>query len=161
MTSASHLYASNVPEQMIKEIIGHCSDCVRVYKRTTDEIRQHASCIIGGECNVGTASTAIENVTLYQEALLNKFDVVLGEVSSLMDEMLTCSVNEVEKPRLKCQLAHFGSPGSLSLCQMIHNVAKTKAELHGLKAKKLALKCLTDTSKFITLDINVNVNVKK
>ena len=34
---------------MIKEITGHKSDCVRVYKRTSTEILEHASKCIGGE----------------------------------------------------------------------------------------------------------------
>ena len=34
---------SNVPEELIKEVTGHRSDCVRTYKRTSDELRKEAS----------------------------------------------------------------------------------------------------------------------
>ena len=51
-TSASRMYQSDVPEQVIKEITGHKSDCVRVYKRTSSEILQNASkCISGDKCD--------------------------------------------------------------------------------------------------------------
>ena len=36
--SVSCMYQSHIPEQIIKEITGHRSDCVRTYKRTSDEI---------------------------------------------------------------------------------------------------------------------------
>ena len=42
-SSASHMYESNVPEQIIKEVMGHHSDCVRAYKRTSDEMLEVAS----------------------------------------------------------------------------------------------------------------------
>ena len=45
-TCASHLYDKNVPEQLIKAITGHCSDCVHVYKRTGDHLKQAASNVI-------------------------------------------------------------------------------------------------------------------
>ena len=48
-TSASHMYQSNVLEQVIKEVTGHKSDCVRIYKRTTDDIWEQASKKISGE----------------------------------------------------------------------------------------------------------------
>ena len=49
-TSATRMYNSYIPEQVIKEVTGHKSDCVRVYKKTSDEIREEASKTIGGEC---------------------------------------------------------------------------------------------------------------
>ena len=42
-TCASHMYKNDIPEQVIKEVMGHKSDCVRVYKRTSDKMRQNAS----------------------------------------------------------------------------------------------------------------------
>ena len=42
-TCASRMFANDVPEQIIKEVMGHKSDCVRNYKRTSDEMRQKAS----------------------------------------------------------------------------------------------------------------------
>ena len=48
-TCASRMFDKNVPEQIIKEITGHKSDCVRVYKRTADHLREAASKTISGE----------------------------------------------------------------------------------------------------------------
>ena len=47
-TSASRMYNKGIPEQVIKEVTGHKSDCVRYYKCTSDDIRQNASNIIAG-----------------------------------------------------------------------------------------------------------------
>ena len=47
-TSASRMYHSGIPEQVIKEVTGHRSDCVRICKRTCDDIRQKASETIAG-----------------------------------------------------------------------------------------------------------------
>ena len=40
---ASRMYDKNIPEQLMKEVTGHRSDCVRVYKRTSDQLREVAS----------------------------------------------------------------------------------------------------------------------
>ena len=42
-TCASRMYQTDVPEQLIKEVTGHKSDCVRYYKRTSDNLRESAS----------------------------------------------------------------------------------------------------------------------
>ena len=42
-TCASRMFQKNVPEQVIKEFTGHKSDCVHLYKRTSDQIRETAS----------------------------------------------------------------------------------------------------------------------
>ena len=43
VTCASRMFAKNVPEQIIKEVTGHRSECVRTYKCTTDKLREKAS----------------------------------------------------------------------------------------------------------------------
>ena len=48
-TSASRMYQCNVPEQVIKEVTSHWSDCIRVYKHTSDELREQASKTLVGE----------------------------------------------------------------------------------------------------------------
>ena len=48
VTSASIMYQNNIPKQVIKEVTGHKSDCVCVYKRTSDNIREEASKTIAG-----------------------------------------------------------------------------------------------------------------
>ena len=46
-TCASRMYSKNIPEQIIKETTGHRSECVRVYKRTGDHLREAASKTLG------------------------------------------------------------------------------------------------------------------
>ena len=46
---ASRMYDKNVPEQLINEVTGHRSDCMRVYKRTSDHLREVASTTVSGE----------------------------------------------------------------------------------------------------------------
>ena len=48
-TCASRMYDKNVPEQIIKETTGHRSECVRTYKRTSDQLREVASKTLGKE----------------------------------------------------------------------------------------------------------------
>ena len=111
----------------------------------------------------------LHNAWLHDIKMIPKeCDLVLGEVSSLLDEMVNCVCKEVDQPKLKCHYAHVGCPGTLSLCQIIHNVSKTKAEIRRKnliqKAKRsLALSTprTNQKSNSITLDINVNVDDNK
>ena len=59
--SASRMYQSMVPEQVIKEITGHCSDCVRTYKGTSDEVRRVASSTFSGSNSVSIENKVDEN----------------------------------------------------------------------------------------------------
>ena len=43
--------------------------------------------------------------------------------------MVDCVVNVVDGPKLKCLSAPIDSPGTLSVCEMIHNVCQTKIEM--------------------------------
>ena len=96
-TSTSRMYQCNVPEQVIKEVTGHRSDCVRVYKKMSDQLREHASKTIVGEENL--------------EPVVKKRKVEQSESLDLSDE---------QKDRLK---------SSLSVCQIIKNVVKTRMEM--------------------------------
>ena len=42
-TCASRMYEKRSTEQLIKEVMGHKSDCVRNYKRTSDALKEKAS----------------------------------------------------------------------------------------------------------------------
>ena len=122
-TCGSRLYQNDVPKQVIKEITGHTSDCVRVYKRTSDEIHDNASCTISGKAK----HTIVEHT---------KFDnpPIDNNVMFLVQEMVDCVVLEVDgPPKLKCASAHEGSAGTLSACQMINNICKTKIEMRKKK----------------------------
>ena len=43
VTCASRMFAKNIPEQIIKETTGHKSECMRVYKRTSEALQESAS----------------------------------------------------------------------------------------------------------------------
>ena len=42
-TCATRMFENDVPEQIIKEVTGHKSECVWTYKRTSDELRENVS----------------------------------------------------------------------------------------------------------------------
>ena len=153
-TSASRMYQSNVPEQISKEITGHRSDCVRTYKPTSDSIRKVASETISGESGVVGEEQSVDNPK--EEIKEEKIDQVL---------------NEHQKQRLT---------ESLSLCQMLKNVIRTRMELRKKKKKcKLGVKKVASklvkkekkgyikrsgsksSNKSIVIDLNVNVNLRK
>ena len=46
---ASRMYDANIPEQIIKEVTGHHSECVRVNKRTGEHLKEAASKTLGHE----------------------------------------------------------------------------------------------------------------
>ena len=155
-SSASRLYQNDVPEQMIKEITGHRSDCVRTYKRTSDEIRESASKKLSGG-NV-SKKQKVEEKNVESE---NKIE---SKKSEELDAEFVKKTNE--------QLQE-----SMSAVQMIRNVIKTKMELRKSKKTK-GLECLKKVaSKLVkkqkmkiakkaqkdrmVIDMNVNLNIKK
>ena len=56
-TCASRMFAKNVPEQIIKEITGHRSECVRTYKRTSDKLKEKASRTLSVQSQKKTVET--------------------------------------------------------------------------------------------------------
>ena len=107
-TSASRMYNANVPEQIIKEVTGHRSECVRIYKRTSDDIRQKASETISGKSN-----DKIEFEKSEKPQCTESYDS--GEQESL-DQL----ISEEDKKKLV---------QSLSACQMIKNVIRSRMEI--------------------------------
>ena len=43
------MYDNEVPEQLIKEIMGHKSNCIKVYKWTSDHLKEDSSKKVSGE----------------------------------------------------------------------------------------------------------------
>ena len=152
-TSASRMFQANVPEQVIKEVTGHRSDCVRSYKRTSDDIREHAS----------------RTISCGNEAKKRKIvkEVKEPEVDKECDSVFDAKV----KKRLE---------ESLSAFQMVRNVVKTKMELRK-KKKMRGIECLKKVAnklvrkqkqkvvkrvgkkkpKSYVIDVNLNVKVTK
>ena len=123
-TSASRMYQSHVPEQIIKEITGHRSDCVRTYKRTSDEIRMEASNKISGEI----PEKVEKNVTSNDKDIAEKHEVK----NESIDECMTVG----QKKRLA---------QSLTACQIIKNVVRTRMEMR--KKGKSNLQCVRKIAK--------------
>ena len=46
------MFNKNQPEQVIQSVSGHCSSCVRTYKRMSDKLRREASEAIQGEIKI-------------------------------------------------------------------------------------------------------------
>ena len=94
-TSASRMFQSEVPEKIIKEITGHKYDCVRTYKRTSDEIRQKGSNII---CSIDKEFASSTHIETCNTAKTNaNIDPV---VESLMSETLYCVVSNLDQPKV-------------------------------------------------------------
>ena len=164
-TSASRMYANMVPEQVIKEVTGHKSDCVRVYKLTCDSIRQEASKVISGGNDISKVKSEV------------KSDANEESSQKVADSVENASETEFEIKKLRER-----NKENWSICNMIKNVIKTRMELRRVKkkgvkcaskvAKKLVKKvkknCMkknkvrdSDEPKHLVIDVNVNVKFDK
>ena len=137
--------------------MGHHSDCVRTYKRTSDEIRKDASSkISGGEI--------VEN----NDSVRDVKDKSGVDVEGTPESIDKCLMEEQKQRNVE----------SLSACQMIKNVIRTRMELQKkrnvnvLRRNKLAKKLVmkeknrkvrkhSDSNQKVIIDLNVNVNMKK
>ena len=154
-TAASRMFEKSIPEQVIKEITGHRSECVRVYKRTSNGMLKYASDSING------VTSGDKNVELKQD------DVVC-------DDAKESSVSKLLSPGDSKRLKE-----TLSNCQMIKNVVKTRMEMRQsrirsvvskmakkiLKSKKekvakKQVKCNKVAKECNNIVINLNVNLK-
>ena len=163
-TAASRMYQSDVPEQIIKEITGHRSDCVRLYKRTSDDIKLKASSTISGENCINLPEKKVEVAQHTEEC---------SEVTET--EGKSESIDNLLSHEDKVRLAE-----SLTACQMIKNVIRSRMEIkkkvnrkkevvnklarrlvkkQKQKVVKKGSKC--GDEKRIVIDLNINVNMSK
>ena len=133
-TCASRMYAKNIPEQIIKEVTGHRSDCVRTYKRTSDELREEAS-----------RTLSVSDPCSSKE---------MGNMAK------KCKLEEDVKAVDKCTEAGKCEP-ILSIDQMLENVIKTKAEKRrrniSVARSQLSLKKGKRVQR-VRIDVNVKFN---
>ena len=103
-TCATKMYDNDVPEQLIKEIIGHKSECVHTYKRTSDHLRE-------------TVSHTLSKV---------------GDSSGENKSATTCfdGVKKLKVKGSKVQNTEEGDVG-LSMEQMVANVTRQSWKLEG------------------------------
>ena len=85
---ASRMYSNEIPEQLIKEITGHRSECVRTYKRTSDKLKESASRTL----SVQTQENVKEEEKL-EESIENNAD----DKSNLSVSRMIQNVNETKK----------------------------------------------------------------
>ena len=158
-TSASRMYHCGIPEQMIKEVTGHKSDCVRFYKRTCDDIREKAS------------------KTITTGGVTNKISVKSVKVKMVGKKSKVETDKNSKQSETECDVE---PAGHLSMTEMVKNVIKTKAEIakknlgvkfNIAKCKNLIARKIIKNSKVrqvlkragqnrITIDVNdVNVDL--
>ena len=87
-TCASRMYANEVPEQLIKEITGHRSECVRTYKRTSDKLKEKASRTLCINSQEGT-SKVVKNAESDQNVKQNGTELSVSE--------MVANVNQTKK----------------------------------------------------------------
>ena len=157
-TCASRMFSCQIPEQVIKEITGHKSECVRVYKRTNTEMLKTASVSICGENDVKKQEN-IANTELGQE--IRKSAGVSEKVKSVDEGCEVCNSK------------------ALTVAQMIKNVVKSRMEMRKKKFSRVVSKLAKKVIKLrkkkigrkqkesgsnrekIVIDLNVNVKYNK
>ena len=138
-TCASRMFASNVPEQIIKEVTGHKSDCVRTYKRTNENLRE-------------VASHTVSN---------SKPGTSMGGLRFMTDKPNVKEV-KVETAKFVRSAEKSGEVGEvLSVTKMLENIQKTKSEIRrrhvSIARSRLSLKKGSKGGK-VTIDLNLNIN---
>ena len=128
-TCASCMYDRQVPEQIIKEVTGHKSDCVHVYKRTSEVLKENASKMVSGETSPKKVKVEVENDVVKEGKNLPKVDVD-GNVLSF-EQM----IENVKKTQMEIR-------------KKLYPKSRLKAKKILNKAKKLT----------IDLNLNMKVN---
>ena len=144
-SAASRIYEKEIPEQMIKEVTGHRSDCVRVYKHTPEDLKQKASASIGGSKDTVKPSTS---TTHNSEPL----DLSQKQVKRLSENLSVCQMmRNVIKTRMELRKKKKIGIGR------VRSLAKSvvKRRLGVIKRNAIA------PQKKLVIDVNVNLNVDK
>ena len=126
-TCATRMYENNVPKQIIKETTGHVSDCVRVYKRTSEDLKRNAS-------------EKVTGVKVDEDSL----DVCTDEA-------------EVKNEKENVVATSDCKPFELSMSKMMENVLKTKLEIRKKLYPKSRLSLRKYRGHKVTIDVNLNV----
>ena len=152
-TSTTRMFQQSVPEQVIKEITGHKSDAVRLYKRTNNDLLKQGGLSI---CGSNVEQNEINQTKDVQNVEHKSVDIE-SETSVKVD-------NTIKE--------------SLSACQMIKNVVRTRMEMRKKnkkvnvgkivksEKKKLVHRVKYDNMKcskpqHLVIDLNVNLHCKK
>ena len=134
-TCASRMFDNQIPEQLIKETTGHKSDCVRVYKRTSEKLRQQACSTIGKVDHSSDEKSSDENSKSAVSQVKTEPKVVSGELT--YDQMLA----NVMKTKFELRKKLYPkSRLSLKRSKQLVNLSKRQR---------------------VTIDVNVNVKQPK
>ena len=127
---ASRMYNREIPEQLIKEVTGHRSDCVQQYKRTSDHLKEKASSTVS-HCNDEPSTSR-------------------GVKRSKVEPVIT----------LEEECSSEVKPPVLSVDKMMANIDKTKEEIRKRRStvarSRLSLKHSRNSNR-ITIDVNSNI----
>ena len=152
-TSASRMFARQVPEQIIKEITGHRSECVRVYKKTNSEILKNASECISGDKVGETGKSGSETGKLVSDAVHTK--KVQNETEKKGGVKSLLSVTQMIKNVIKSRMEWKRKSVKGSLSRWAKKVVKCRKRKSGRKHGE------TEKSKRVVIDVNLNVKCDK
>ena len=144
-TSASRMYNSYVPEQVIKEVTGHRSDCVRVYKKTSDEIREEASRTISGEVVVGDVEMKQDSNVCDEEEVESKEEKKVLTTNQIMKNVVKTRMEMRKKVKKGCK----------RLRQVAQKIVKRN------KVKMIKKNSAREVARRFVIDLNVNVKMQK
>ena len=120
--SASRMYENDIPEQVIKEINGHHSECVRMYKYTPDSIKERASMTINGQ-----------NVVKSDQNIVKKW-LIIKWVEDC-EPKSKCKHDSDDESMVGNELKKRLDK-SLSVCNIIKNVIKMRLEMRKKQGDK-------------------------
>ena len=133
-TAATRMYDNQVPEQIIKETTGHKSDCVCVYKRTSDKLCQKASSTLAANPQISNNG----DCKFEDFGVVKSESHVSGEPGQLSYEQMC---ENVVKTKLEIRKKMF--PKSRLKLRKSRNLVKSSKR------------------QLVTIDLNVNVNQPK
>ena len=150
-TSASRMFDNKVSEQVIKEVTGHKSDCVRVYKRTSDEIRKEASEKISGQNEINEDIVlCLDTECVHEKKCEGSEDKSEGNLS--FDQMVrNVKITKAALARKKFCKKYKKAPVNSKIVKK--NMGRKKVKRPGFVVKN-------KQQRFV-IDLNVNVKVKK
>ena len=153
------MYQAHVPEQVIKEINGHRSDCVRVYKRTNGELLEEASASIGGQ-----KKRKVEEIDQKSNEVVVKkakiVEVPHGDVGSVRDKESLSAVQIIKNViRTRMEMRKKNSKKIVS--KLAKRILKSKKGKIGKKLTKVMQKKVPRGDHHIVIDVNLNVKYSK
>ena len=112
-TSATRMYNANVDEQMIKDVTGHNSNAVRIYKNTSDDMHRDVS------GKIQSYPKAMSTVSVPPK--LDQCDVKIDSVDE--NKGVDCTIN-AKPSSSKCDKVHKSD--NTSTCEMLQRMIDSR-----------------------------------